>query len=186
MGRDCPCPVAGRSLRPSMASPRSEITSLSPSGLRSFSRPAPGARATPTRHSVFEVPEACRTPRSAACSGRKPAQRAVSVRRSTSGTQRAQARAACSLRLAFHLRHAAGASPRCVQSPFGVPPQARSGRKPALRAIRAAPPRRPCAQTGSQHRTGRTTSAARKAAGRAEARQARRGQGWPAGRCASQ
>jgi len=63
VGPGCPCPVAGRSLRPSMASARSERTSLSPSGLRSFSRPALGARATRTRHSVFEVHPQARAPK---------------------------------------------------------------------------------------------------------------------------
>ena len=63
VGPGCPCPVAGRSLRLSMASARSERTSLSPSGLRSFSRPALAARATRTRHSVFEVHPQARAPK---------------------------------------------------------------------------------------------------------------------------
>ena len=52
----------------------------------------------------------------------------------------------------------------------------------AQRAIGVALPRRQSAQTGSPLRAGRTSSAARMAAGRAEARLARRGHGWPRSR----
>ena len=45
--RGRPCPVAGRSPQPSMASALSDPPALSPSGLRLSATPAHGARATP-------------------------------------------------------------------------------------------------------------------------------------------
>ena len=45
--RGRPCPVAGRSFRPSMASTRSDPPALRPPGLRLSATPALGARATP-------------------------------------------------------------------------------------------------------------------------------------------
>jgi hypothetical protein len=83
------------------------------------------------------------------------------------------ARAACCL----HLRHAAGAArAACCLHPRHAAGKARAAchaGRPASTSIRADRP---------PLRSGRTQSAARKAAGRAEARQAQRGQGWPAER----
>jgi len=86
-----------------------------------------------------------------------------SVSSSPSGTQRAAGSRRVPPRRLSTLRHAAS-------------------RRLAPRAIRVAPPRRQSAQNGPPHPAGRTPSAARKAAGRAEARRAQRGQGWPAER----
>jgi hypothetical protein len=103
---------------------------------------------------------------------------------STLGTQRgAASRCVRHVSLVLHPRHAARRSLASRAPRFlGSPPSARSEAQPRAACHPAGTTRRPSAQTGSTPHSGRTQSAARKAAGRAEARPARRGQGWPAGR----
>ncbi|MFM1904902.1 MAG: hypothetical protein RLZZ440_2802 [Planctomycetota bacterium] len=182
-GWEHPYPFAGRSLRDDqfacgesvpVPSAHSERTSLPPSGLRSFSRPAQG-HGCPRPHHRFKVPEAPSTLRHAAGKARAAStfpigppppgtQRAPPAPRAGlfSGTQRAQLAARELFPIGLPLRHAAGAA-RAACHPG----------RPASTLIRADRP---------PLRSGRTASAARKAAGRAEARQAQRGQGWPAER----
>jgi hypothetical protein len=91
------------------------------------------------------------------------------------GTQRG----AASRSVPAHSQARSEAQPRAA-----FPPTHRHAARRSLaqRAIRVAPPRRQSAQTGPPPRSGRTQSAARKAAGRAEARPGFAGQGWPRNR----
>ena len=159
VGRDSPYPVAGRSLAYGAA----EVTSVDGSGLpiprrRTFAAPILGfahSEETALRHPWLRW-----FPRPAPGAWATPTDDAVGV------SEAPQPRAACigcNATRPSTVRHAAR-------------------RSLAPRAIRVAPLRRQSAPTGSPHRGGRTRSAARKAAGRAEARRARRGHAWPAER----
>ncbi len=143
------------------------------------SGPSPGTQRGKASRSVPTVPAA---PAQARSEAKPPA--------ACQPSQRPQPRHAARQSLAQRAHRPNGPSPgtqrgeasRSVPTSQRPQPGHAARQSLAQRAKRVAPPGRQSAQTGRQFRRGRTSSAARKAAGRAEARQARRGQGWPAGR----
>jgi hypothetical protein len=160
-GRGCPCPVARRSRRPPWPS-------LTPRKRRSA---IPGFAGFLGRLSGHGQPRGTqRAP---------PAPRAL-LRPSTPRHAAGAARAACPAS-AFNPVARSGRRPRRVPC-FGLQPRGTQRAQPAPRALRVALPRRQSAPAGSPPLSGRTPSAARNAAGRAEALRARRGHGWPGGR----
>ena len=115
VGRDCPCPVAGRSLRASCPALTRMQTSLRNPCCACMHTPALGARATPTGCG-HEVPEATKSPRHPA----RPGESLPGL--PPSGTQRAQP------------------APRAMElASLGLPRPARSGRSP--RRVPSASPR---------------------------------------------
>ena len=182
-GRDCPCPVAGRSLRASCPSLTRMQTSLrNPCCARSAYA---GSRGTgnPDLNTVVEVPEAGPWPgRGLAACGNRLHIRNVPCSESSriwAGYKPALRRRS-PLGVPPGTQRGASLAAACPRSAFH--PQARSGRSP--RRVPSGSPRLDAnpRRQGHHSAAGRTPSAARKAAGRAEARQARRGHGWPAER----
>ena len=114
VGRDCPCPVAGRSLRASCPALTRMQTSLRNPCRACMHTPALGARATPTGCG-HEVPEATKSPRHPA----RPGESLPGL--PPSGTQRAQP------------------APRAMESaPLGLPPSGTQRAQPAPRAMELA------------------------------------------------